>query len=226
MIALRTLGEVDLHRDDERLTGVLAQPKRLALLAYLAVARPRGVHSRDSLLALFWPGSDSERGRNSLRQALHQLRRALGDDALPGRTEREIAVDPARVRCDAVEFDDAIATGRWEDAVRLYRGEFLPGVSVQDAPDVDRWIEAERARRRRDVADATVKLAELPSSAAAPSPARVPAAAPPASGHRWLLPILFAVALLSVAIAGIYTWRHRDSPATPFVPTSDSVPRR
>jgi len=39
---------------------VLAQPKRVALLAYLAAATPRRLHRRDSLLALFWPELDQE----------------------------------------------------------------------------------------------------------------------------------------------------------------------
>ncbi len=227
MISLRTLGEVDVLKDGLAVPTVLAQPKRLALLVYLAVARPRGVHSRDSLLALFWPGSDAERARNSLRQALHQLRRALGDEALPGRTEREVAVDPRLVTCDAVEFDEAIASGRWEDAVRLYHGDFLPGLSVQDAPDADRWIEAERARRRRDLADATVRLAEQPPRAAPAAPAIVirPVVVPPVSGRSWLLPILFTVALLSVALAGVYTWRHRHSASPPASAPVDAPTR-
>jgi pimeloyl-ACP methyl ester carboxylesterase len=38
--------------------AVLAQPKRFALLAYLAAASPYGYHRRDTLLALFWPEAD------------------------------------------------------------------------------------------------------------------------------------------------------------------------
>jgi DNA-binding SARP family transcriptional activator len=54
MIRLRTLGALDLRdADGQELRGVLAQPKRAALLAYLALATPRGYHRRDTLLALF-----------------------------------------------------------------------------------------------------------------------------------------------------------------------------
>src|SRR5687768_15635591 len=142
------------------LATLLAQPKRLALLAYLACARPRGFHSRDTLLALFWPEADTERARNSLRQALHHLRRSLGEAALPGRGERDVAVDPELVRCDAAAFDDAVADGRWEEALALYAGGFLPGLFVQDAPDVERWLDEERARRRHDAARSAARLAE------------------------------------------------------------------
>ena len=160
MIALQTLGAVDLRNDGKEVSTVLAQPKRLALLAYLASARPRGFHSRDTLLALFWPESDDERARNSLRQALHHLRRSLGETAIVGRGDREVGVDTALVRCDAAEFDEAIEAGRPEDALALYRGDFLPGLFVQDAPGVERWLDDERGRRRREAIAAAWRLAE------------------------------------------------------------------
>jgi adenylate cyclase len=160
MISLQTLGAVDLRNDGREMSTILAQPKRLALLAYLASARPRGFHSRDTLLALFWPESDGERARNSLRQALHHLRRSLGESALPGRGDREVAVDPALLECDAAAFDVAIESGHWEDALALYRGDFLPGLFVQDAPETERWLEDERDRRRRDAVAAAWRLSD------------------------------------------------------------------
>ena len=45
------------------------QPKRLALLAYLAVVGVRGALRRDTLLGLFWPESSEEEARRALRQA-------------------------------------------------------------------------------------------------------------------------------------------------------------
>jgi DNA-binding SARP family transcriptional activator len=55
MIRVQLLGMVDLRADDgAQVDAVLAQPKRLALLAYLATAAP-GSTRRDTLLATFWP---------------------------------------------------------------------------------------------------------------------------------------------------------------------------
>ncbi|HYR08674.1 MAG TPA: BTAD domain-containing putative transcriptional regulator, partial [Longimicrobium sp.] len=160
MIRLQLLGTVDLRRDAVEVRSVLSQPKRLALLAYLASATPRGFHSRDTLLALFWPESDQERARNSLRQALHQLRRSLGDDVVVSRGDREVGLDPARLSCDAAEFDQALEEGRFEDALKLYRGDLLPGFFIDDAAEAERWLEEERARRRRAAVDAAGRLAE------------------------------------------------------------------
>ena len=79
MLRLSTFGSVDLQDPEGRaLRPVLAQPKRLALLVYLAAARPFAVHWRDELLALFWPDLDDTRARDALNQALRFLRQALG----------------------------------------------------------------------------------------------------------------------------------------------------
>lgn len=159
-IRFQTLGAIDLRADDITLASVLAQPKRLALLAYLACARPAGYRSRDTLLALFWPESDTERARNSLRQALHHLRRGVGDGALTTRGDREVGIDGALLWCDAVAFDAALGEGRLEEALALYGGDFLPGLHVQEAPDVERWLDDERLHRRREALGAARTLAD------------------------------------------------------------------
>ena len=61
MIELRALGTLVLRTSaGEDILSVLAQPKRVALLAYLAIARPRGFHRRDTLLALLWAEQDEQ----------------------------------------------------------------------------------------------------------------------------------------------------------------------
>ena len=60
------------------LRSVLAQPKRLALLGYLAAATPPGPQRPDTLLGLFWPELDDEHARNALSKAVHFLRRVSG----------------------------------------------------------------------------------------------------------------------------------------------------
>src|SRR3989449_4713409 len=83
MIELRMLGRLSLTGADGReVRGLLGQPRRLALLAYLAAASPQGFHRRDTLLALFWPELDQEHARAALRQALHVVRDALGAGAV------------------------------------------------------------------------------------------------------------------------------------------------
>ena len=168
MIQLHVLGAPDLRRDGAELRSVLSQPKRLALLAYLAAASPRGYHSRDTLLALFWPELDQERARNALRQGLHYLRRALGEEVIVGRGDREVGIDPATLWCDAAAFDEAITAGRHEDALQLYRGDLLPGLFIEEAPEAERWLEDERARHRRAAVKAAWALAAREESTGEP----------------------------------------------------------
>ena len=148
MLSLRTLGGTTLVADDgTSLEAVLRQPKRLALLVYLALARPRGFHRRDVLLALFWPELDHERARGSLRQALYTLRRELPAGVLANRGDGEIGLVPGQVWCDVDAFEQEIAAGRPEAALELYRGELLAAFHVPDAaPELGYWIDEERRR--------------------------------------------------------------------------------
>src|SRR6185437_3595998 len=112
MIHLHTLGVVDLRGPDgEELRGVLQQPKRLGLLAYLAVAWPHRFHRRDSLLALFWPELDQEHARAALRRALYFLRSELGSEVLAGRGDEEIGVAEQELWCDAAAMEKALDAG-------------------------------------------------------------------------------------------------------------------
>ena len=160
-IQFRTLGTLDLRAADGReLHTLLAQPKRIALLAYLCIAQPRGYHRRDTLLGLFWPDSDQEHARTSLRKSLHILRRALGEDAILSRGDEEVAVDFHRVSCDVASFEELVGGNQYQDALRLYGGDLLTGFFVDDAPEFERWLHTERSRLRSVAARAAYRGAE------------------------------------------------------------------
>ena len=160
MIHVNTLGSLDVRQHDGlAATAVLKHPKRVALLAYLAVARPNGFHRRDTLLGLFWPEHDTSHARMSLRQALCGLRRDLGSDVIVTRGREDVRLNCDRCVCDAREFGTAIAAGDWERAVALYGGPFLHGLYVSGAPGFERWVEDERDRLARAYADAIENLA-------------------------------------------------------------------
>jgi serine/threonine-protein kinase len=150
VIELRTLGTIELCGTVQgEPYALLRQPKRVALLAYLALAHLRGLHHRDTLLALFWPELDTAHARGALSQALHVLRRTLGRDVVVTRGPELVGLDPQRLWCDATAFEAALQGGRLHDALELYGGELLPGLAVSDAPEFDRWQEDERERLAR-----------------------------------------------------------------------------
>lgn len=160
MIRLRTLGELSLTADDGRdLGAILAQSKRVALLAYLASpSTPRFV-PRLTLAGLLWPEVDEERARGSLRSSLYFLRRSLGPDILVSRSEHEVGLEPGRLTCDASDFEEALERGRTEEAVHLYGGEYLPGLAPDGVRAFEEWTDRERRRLRRRAREAAMVLA-------------------------------------------------------------------
>jgi TolB-like protein/DNA-binding SARP family transcriptional activator/Tfp pilus assembly protein PilF len=154
MIELRTLGGVDLRSAAGDIALPLtAQPKRLALLVFLSLGELSGYRRRDLVVGLFWPELDTAHARGALRQALHALRRAMGQDTICTRGEQEVSVNREALWCDAVAFRDYAEAGRHEDALKLYSGDFLEGFFASDvAPEYDQWIAETRADLRRRAA--------------------------------------------------------------------------
>lgn len=157
---LLVLGDVDMEGGGPRFSSLVAKPRRLALLAYLAAASPRRFHSRDELITLFWPEHDEAHGRAALRQAIHVLRRALGDDIITTRGAA-LRIDDERLSCDLASFHRLYERGETAAALELYRGELLPGFHISAAPAFERWLDAERGRLRYRVAQAAWSLASV-----------------------------------------------------------------
>ncbi len=136
------------------------QPKRLALLVYLALDDATGFRRRDSAVAYFWPELDATHARGALRQALHSLRRLIGEEAIVTRGEEEIGVSREAVLCDAVSFRECTDAGRHDAALKLYRGDFLDGFFTSDvAPEFEQWVDDTRLDLRRRAARSAWALA-------------------------------------------------------------------
>lgn len=164
MFRLRILGTVELTGPDgSEVRAVLAQPKRFALLTYLALSTPGGFCRRDTLLALFWPEKDDSRGRDALKQAVRFLRVALdenGHSLIRGRGVDEIGIAPGALWCDAIAFEKMAAAGHHEEALSLYRGNLLDGFFAGASTEFHEWLESERGRRRAAASIAARMVAE------------------------------------------------------------------
>lgn len=155
MVEFRLFGSIGLRGDDgEEILPVLAQPKRIALLAFLASARPQCFLRRDTIVGLFWPEMDQKRSRAALRRSLHFLRLFLGRDIFLCRGNEGIRLDWKRFWCDVQAFDEFLGRGEEGEAIRLYRGDFLTGFFLRGLHGLDEWIEEERAARRDAAASA------------------------------------------------------------------------
>ncbi|MBI3163854.1 MAG: tetratricopeptide repeat protein [Chloroflexi bacterium] len=146
------LGTLQITRANEPITNFISN-KVPALLAYLAVTRR--AHSRDKLAALLWSEMSDADAKNNLRQALTNLRKFFEDELTITRDTIEFTGDgfidstqfEANVK-SASTFDPEPASVILTDSLRLYRGDFLEGFHVRDAPGFEDWMLTERARLR------------------------------------------------------------------------------
>lgn len=153
-VKFRTFGSADLRQGDgTAVLSVLAQPKRVALLSYLAVRGLGDFVRRDTLCGTFWPDADQSQARHRLRSALHMIRKAVGHDVVVGRGDEEIGLSEDELWFDVDEFEAAATAGRHEDALDLYRGDFLAGFHVRASNEFEEWLRSTRARLQTTAAD-------------------------------------------------------------------------
>src|SRR5262245_15832301 len=131
----------------------LALPTRKAkaLLSYLALP-PGAAHPRDKVTSLLWGNTVDTTARTSLRQTLYALRKSLRDaDPQPLVVDGEtVALDPEAVTVDVREFELRAAEATpsaLAEAVALYSGDFLDGLTVQEET-FDDWLLGHRERLR------------------------------------------------------------------------------
>jgi DNA-binding SARP family transcriptional activator len=146
-----------------------------ALLAYLAV-EAQSAHPRDALVGLFWPDYAPESARQNLRQTLFRLRQVIPADCLLI-TNQTVQFNPVSdYSLDVTTFTELITACRRHDhadlvqcrecshrlqqAVELYRGDFLAGFFLDDSPAFEEWLLLKREWLRREDLQALAHLAE------------------------------------------------------------------
>jgi Tol biopolymer transport system component/DNA-binding SARP family transcriptional activator len=154
---LLTFGGLRLEADGKAVTGPPAQRRRLALLILLAATDQRTI-TREKAFGLLWPDQSTPGARRLLSESLYILRRLMGEDVIRS-AQDDLVLNPEVLWSDVTAFQDCIATECAEDALRLYRGPFLDGFHLKDAPDFDFWAESMRERLYRQVARAMESVA-------------------------------------------------------------------
>ncbi len=140
-----------------------SQPRRLAILAVLADAWPAAV-TRDRLIGLIWPEQDTAGARRLLTQALYVIRRELGEDALRT-TTLDVTLMPAVLPADLLALREALRAGDTEGAFAHYRGPFLQGFHLGNAPAVERWCDDVRDSLSASLSQAARHAARTASNA-------------------------------------------------------------
>ncbi|MCB0065409.1 MAG: AAA family ATPase, partial [Caldilineaceae bacterium] len=168
-IRIRLFGPVQIEHDGVPVQKLGSQ-KSLVLLAYLM--RNPHEHSRSKLAGLLWMDQPAAKARSNLRWALNNLSNLLPDcftatrqtlryhpsaqstanvpwvdiQEFVAHTERLAAAQSAHTTSPVEE--PSVAANQ---AIDLYRGEFLEGIELDDAPELELWLLHEREYWRREV---------------------------------------------------------------------------
>lgn len=138
---LRLLGDAEVICTTEgKAPPALSPGKPLALLAYVGLAPEPP--SRDELGVLLWPDSSRQRARGSVRQALWQLRKVLGEEIFAG--DDPVTLSSDQVEVDVHAFSELLAAGDLEGALELWKGPPLSELHIADAPEWERWVDEVR----------------------------------------------------------------------------------
>jgi len=146
-----------------------------ALLAYLVIESSQ-THSREKLVALFWPEMPAKRASSNLSQALYSLRHLLQDhqenppfllrtrEAVQFNRESDYWLDIEQFNQNLVQ-DQPLVTSNdgyhetLESAIDLYRGDFLESLTFDSSLNFDEWVFVQRQRFQRQVLDGLHQLA-------------------------------------------------------------------
>jgi predicted ATPase/DNA-binding SARP family transcriptional activator len=143
MLEINVLGNLNLTLNGENLDSLSLRAQ--VLLVYLALEN--GQHSRPYLASMLWPESSESKANTSLRVVLTELRKTVGNYLNINRNNIGFCPD-AIFNLDLFEFEKSIHDGRIEDALQLYRGDFLTGVFITGSNEFENWHRWERDRIR------------------------------------------------------------------------------
>ena len=172
-LSLYLLGPIQVTNADTLV--VFPYDKVPALLAYLALESNRP-HFREALAELFWPDRPSATSRHSLSQALSALRRALGSPTQLVLTRETVQLNSDHdLWLDTVAFNNlweaserhahphrercADCATRLEQALQLYRSDFLDQFSLSDSVAFEDWVALQRGALRQRAVQTLARLA-------------------------------------------------------------------
>jgi predicted ATPase/DNA-binding SARP family transcriptional activator len=166
-IFLRLLGTVRVCQGAEAITDE-PSGRAASLLAYLGCHLGEPVR-RETLVSVFWPQSDSDSARKSLRVLLTQVRKMLGQTEAVTYLQGDyhhLQMDKALVTTDVARFLAALQTAQrvgvdaetefcaLTEAVENYAGLFAPYLD-------DEWVVKERQRLNDLFVNTALRLANL-----------------------------------------------------------------
>ncbi|MFZ6028848.1 MAG: molecular chaperone HtpG [Chloroflexota bacterium] len=159
-LSIRLFGNFQVELGAQDVTAMLRTEKERALLAYLAM-EPGRSYTREALAELLWPDRVEAVARTSLRQALLGVRRAIGDREAASpfllTDDEKISFSGEKPYwLDTEVFNTCFqqvyththksletcltCAQRLQEAVELYRGDFMAGLLLSDSPGFQEWV--------------------------------------------------------------------------------------
>jgi DNA-binding SARP family transcriptional activator len=158
-LALCLLGPVRIEQDGKEYD--LTSRKGLALVVYLTVEGDR--RTRDSLASMFWPEHDQAHARANLRRTLFRLNQTPFSRWVQADSDT-VAIDPGQDdEIDVFAFNQLIDSEdpqEVQQAVTLYRGNFLSDFYLEDSIAFEDWAAVQREAFRRHIFDALHSLTD------------------------------------------------------------------
>jgi predicted ATPase/DNA-binding SARP family transcriptional activator len=131
-----------------QVVSIPRRQSRALLYRLAAAARPL---PRDQLCFMLWPDCSQSEARRSLSVVVSQLRKGLPAPDLLITPNDAIGLREDGVVVDTASFSALVpaATGAGQleglaAAARIYRGPFLDGFTLPDAPEFEAWVDQER----------------------------------------------------------------------------------
>lgn len=163
---MRFLGDIDLAIDGEPLVD-LKSKKAAALLCYLATTG--ATHDRLALATLLWSDTPEANARTSLRKVVSAMRKTLApyliitNETLAFNQNSSHWIDAQKLEQAAQLLrrtaNDGDICSQLQEAADLYRGDFLSGFYVRNAPLFEEWVLTQQARLRELVLGILPELA-------------------------------------------------------------------
>ncbi len=174
-LTIKLLGHVEIFRDPAHpLTGEVWNTRRARDILCFVASRPHRRASKDILIDTFWGEADFEVVEKNFHPTISHIRKALNSDQPFKQNfliyrDGDYQLNPDfAYRIDAEEFDRLTAEGEaarragdfsacvkaFEEAVSLYRGEFIQGC-------YDGWAEEPRAYYRQQYLRILETLADI-----------------------------------------------------------------
>ena len=163
-LSISLLGSFHATLNEELITQFRTKSVQ-ALLIYL-VCEGKRPSSREQLMELLWPGLPQASAQSNMRQTLYRLRKLIPEVAAKEggvvpfivSKNKTVQIHPDANYFADVQAFDLLVEQNPEQAIPLYRGDFLADFYLPESEQFEEWAAARRADYRRQVLSALEEL--------------------------------------------------------------------